>query len=463
MVAAAYNGVALKVVEVASGDKVPGGGAPLGKLPVLVTPGGALFESNAIARFVARIRRDTELAGRTFFESAQVDSWMDFCAAELETPAQLWMGPILGHHLPHDVAAKSHGVVLAALAVLEKHLALRTYLVGEGVTLADVTAACALLYPFKFAMDAAARAPFPNVTRWFHTIVNQAPVQKAVGEVHFCEETGKAPAKAVAGGGGGGGGAKAEKAPKAEKPKEEKPKAEKKPKKKDDDDDDDGGDDMPPEPKKEDPFSKLPPSKMVLDEWKRTYSNAKPDFFSSMPWFWEHLDSEGYTLWIQKYRYNSDNTVDWKVSNTVGGFIQRCDEVRKYAFGVMLVLGSKSPYEIEGVWLIRGKSMAPMLEANPDAEYYDWTQADPKDAATRKLVEETWCTAYVDPDTNGGVGCKVFGKQMYDSKVRAGQKAGRGSRNAHQLHAPHTNTTQPPCRCSSEEVGRRPRRVKKGS
>lgn len=172
----------------------------------------------------------------------------------------------------------------------------------------------------------------------------------------------------------------------------------------------------------------------MLDEWKRTYSNSKPDFFASMPWFWQHLDAEGYTLWIQKYRYNSDNTVDWKVSNTVGGFIQRCDEVRKYAFGVMLVLGDKAPFEIEGVWLMRGKSLAPLLEANPDAEYYEWTQADPKDAATRALVEQTWCTPYIDPDANLGVGQRVFGKLMYDSKV-----SGRGGRAPQrQQHAPQT-------------------------
>jgi len=45
------------------------------KLPLLETPDGALFESNAIARYIAKIRRDTELTGKTFFESAQVDAW----------------------------------------------------------------------------------------------------------------------------------------------------------------------------------------------------------------------------------------------------------------------------------------------------------------------------------------------------------------------------------------------------
>lgn len=35
-------------------------------------PQGTIFESNAIARYVGRMRRDTELYGVSFFESAQV-------------------------------------------------------------------------------------------------------------------------------------------------------------------------------------------------------------------------------------------------------------------------------------------------------------------------------------------------------------------------------------------------------
>lgn len=65
-------------------------------MPVLKTPQGALFESNAIARYVARMRRDTELYGATFFESGQVDSWIDFCSHELELAATMWLYPVIG-------------------------------------------------------------------------------------------------------------------------------------------------------------------------------------------------------------------------------------------------------------------------------------------------------------------------------------------------------------------------------
>jgi elongation factor 1-gamma len=42
------------------------------------------------------MRRDTELYGATFFESGQVDSWIDFCSHELELAATMWLYPVIG-------------------------------------------------------------------------------------------------------------------------------------------------------------------------------------------------------------------------------------------------------------------------------------------------------------------------------------------------------------------------------
>jgi elongation factor 1-gamma len=86
LIAAEYNGVEITVPDL-KGPELKAAvqsKSPSGRAPVLETPGGAIFESNAIARYVARIRRDTELYGATFFESAQVDSWVDFSAHDIE-------------------------------------------------------------------------------------------------------------------------------------------------------------------------------------------------------------------------------------------------------------------------------------------------------------------------------------------------------------------------------------------
>jgi elongation factor 1-gamma len=167
---------------------------------------------------------------------------------------------------------------------------------------------------------------------------------------------------------------------------------------------------VPKEAPKVDPFAGLAKSTMVLDEWKRTYSNSKHDFRLVMPWFWEHLDKAGYALWLQKYKYNEENKRDFMTSNLVGGFIQRTDELRKYAFGVMHVLNDAAPFEVAGVWLIRGKDIKPMLDCNPDAEYYDWTMLDADNPEHRATVEEYWC------QTSAHEGDKLYGKIIYDTR-----------------------------------------------
>jgi elongation factor 1-gamma len=96
-------------------------------------------------------------------------------------------------------------------------------------------------------------------------------------------------------------------------------------------------------------------------------------------------------------------------SNLVGGFIQRSDEVRRYAFGQMYVLNNAAPYEVTGMWMMRGQDIKPMLDSNPDAEYYTWTKMDPKNEEHKKLVEAYW--AEPAPEEH------LLGKVVYDSRV----------------------------------------------
>jgi len=121
---------------------------------------------------------------------------------------------------------------------------------------------------------------------------------------------------------GAGAGKKAEKPKKEAAPKAEKPKAEKKEKApKEEDADAPPPMDLPKEVKK-DPFGGLAKTSLNLDEWKRHYSNTKPHI-GAMPWFWEHLDREGWSVWRQDYNYNNENTRDFMTSNLVGALTRR--------------------------------------------------------------------------------------------------------------------------------------------
>jgi elongation factor 1-gamma len=112
---------------------------------------------------------------------------------------------------------------------------------------------------------------FPHVERYFWTMVNQPNFRKILGEVKQTESVPpvqkpsqqKEPAKpkepAIP---------KAKEEPKKETKKESaKPKAEEA-----------GEAEEAPKPKPKNPLDLLPPSKMILDEWKRLYSNTKTNF-----------------------------------------------------------------------------------------------------------------------------------------------------------------------------------------
>lgn len=205
-------------------------------------------------------------------------------------------------------AAKAQADLGAALEILNNYLNDKTYMVNDQITLADITIACTLLYPFKLVCDKTFIKPYGNVVRWFMTCVNQPEFAAVVGKVEMCKKSLAAPAA------GGKKGAKKEK-------KEAEVVAEA----------------PAPPPKVEHPYKIMDkefPSKFNMDGWKKQYSNAKV-YQTAMDYFWENFDSEGYSLWLQVYNFNEENKRTFMTSNAVGGFQQRTEEIRKWSFGVM--------------------------------------------------------------------------------------------------------------------------------
>jgi elongation factor 1-gamma len=163
----------------------------------------------------------------------------------------------------------------ARLAVLDKVLLDRTYIVGERITLADVSLVTALTFAFSGHIHAELRKQTPNVVRYFETIVNHpklAPIfDNGKPTLAEAAPTYQAPQKEQ----------------KEQKPKEAKPaqpKAEKKPKAKEVEEDDDI-DFAPVEKKEKNPLDDLPKSAFNLEEWKRQYSNL--DTPDALKWFYE--------------------------------------------------------------------------------------------------------------------------------------------------------------------------------
>lgn len=404
LIAAEYAGVPVEVPEFKLGtdNTTPEflKKSPMGRVPVLQTATGSIFESNAIARFVAGLRPDLGLLGANYLESAQVDSWVAFSTNELELPASLWYYPVLGT-IPAvpAVTGKAKADLANALKVLNNYLADKTYLVGHKITLADITVASTLVYPFKFVADAGYRAAFPNVMRWFNTLVNQPAFEAVIGNVVLAEKEQTSAAVAAA---PADKKEKKEKAPKAEKPKteekpkEEKKKEEKKKAKKDDDDEDAPEPDFVEEKKAEHPFKLLDksnPSPFVMDTWKKTYSNCT-DYKEAMDAFWSTFDAQGWSIFRGDYKYNDECKVLFMTSNLIGGFIQRTEEIRKWLFGTLTIRGVEGQgMKITSYFLIRGDSIQPLITCNDDAECYEWTKLQvPVSEEDKKLLYDYWCS-----------------------------------------------------------------------
>jgi len=103
LIAAEYNGVEIDIpdFDAAKAALI----SPTGKAPVLETPSGSIFESTSIARYIAKLRRDTGLTGNgSIVEEAAVDQWCDFSANSIELPACVWWYPAAGY-MPFQKAA----------------------------------------------------------------------------------------------------------------------------------------------------------------------------------------------------------------------------------------------------------------------------------------------------------------------------------------------------------------------
>ena len=190
LIAAEYNGINIQIPPFKKGEtKVA---SPLGKYPAMKTSHGMLFESNAIARYISRMRADSSLYGESFYESGLIDSWIDFCSSEIEPAATNWYYPLLGYISYNESSRDKAKTDLGkTLEILEKELNTnkdtKTFLINDNITLADITIVSALIYPFKFVATSEYRDQYPTVMNWFTTCISQKEFKAIVGSVILCE------------------------------------------------------------------------------------------------------------------------------------------------------------------------------------------------------------------------------------------------------------------------------------
>jgi glutathione S-transferase len=140
---------------------------PAGKLPVLVDGDMVLTESIAIVLYLAEKYPDRGLLPTDLRERAELDRWLLFTVTELEQP--LWR---MARHttlypesdrLPADVKLASREF-LSMVAILERHMQDRQFVVSHRVTVADFVVA----YTLDWANEVELLGDSPNLVAYMN-------------------------------------------------------------------------------------------------------------------------------------------------------------------------------------------------------------------------------------------------------------------------------------------------------
>ncbi|KAJ3671096.1 hypothetical protein LUZ60_008522 [Juncus effusus] len=162
----------------------------VGKVPVLETPDGPIVESNAMARYVAKLNGDNNtLCGSSAYEFVQIEEWMTYATTEIDEVLARWVYVRTGVY-PYNARAERILVdcMKKSLRTLNTRLAKKAnYLVGNCITLADVVMVCDLYPGFTRVMTKSFTSKFPHVERYFWNLVGQPNFKKVLGEVKQAE------------------------------------------------------------------------------------------------------------------------------------------------------------------------------------------------------------------------------------------------------------------------------------
>jgi glutathione S-transferase len=140
------------------------------KIPVLVDDGFVLWESCAIMQYLADSKPGQTLYPHEPVARADVNRWM-FWACQHFAPAisvisweNVWKKMVTGQDADVNELARGAADLGQAAGVLDRHMAHRTWLAGEAVSLADYAVAAPLMYKER------ARLPldeYPHLLAWF--------------------------------------------------------------------------------------------------------------------------------------------------------------------------------------------------------------------------------------------------------------------------------------------------------
>ncbi|MEM9974286.1 MAG: glutathione S-transferase family protein [Pseudomonadota bacterium] len=144
---------------------------PMGEVPAMVDGDLTLTQSGAIQQYVID-RTGSGLGGRPE-DKYEVLRWVLWDNHKLSSQAgvtRFLLNFLPEDKRPQDAISFLQGRLKAAYTVLDAHLAGRDWIVGDAVTVADLSCCGYLYYPEPFGFE---RADWPNIAAWLDRLAAQ--------------------------------------------------------------------------------------------------------------------------------------------------------------------------------------------------------------------------------------------------------------------------------------------------
>jgi len=145
---------------------------PMGEAPVMIDGDVTMTQSGVMQQYI--IEKTGKLGGETAADAREILRWQFWDNHKMSS--QAGMTRFLMNFLPEDkrpqeVIAFMQGRLKAAYRVLESELATRDWLVGNAISMADISCCGYLFYPEPFGFN---RADWPNIDAWL-TRISETP------------------------------------------------------------------------------------------------------------------------------------------------------------------------------------------------------------------------------------------------------------------------------------------------
>ncbi len=145
---------------------------PMGEAPVMVDGDIVLSQSGVIQDYVSS--KSGKLGGRSAAERREILRWQFWDNHKLSSAAgmtRFLMNFLPEEKRPQEVIAFTQARLKSAYRVLDAALAGRSFLIGDAVTIADLSCCGYLYYPEPFGFD---RKDWPNIDAWL-TRISETP------------------------------------------------------------------------------------------------------------------------------------------------------------------------------------------------------------------------------------------------------------------------------------------------